>query len=246
MIFYGRINDITAKDGFRPAESRSTIRKGAFPGLLVLLLGAVIQSGCVGATGSDTNIAGDAAGLNASPATVSFGNVNTGSNSTRSVTLANSGSSDVTVSNVSVSGAGFDASGVPSGLILTPGQTAALAVQFAPASAGSVTGQVMLASNAPNSPLAITVSGTGVSSGSHSVRLSWNASSSSVVGYRTYRGTTSGGPYSSLNSSPNAAIQFTDSTVQGGRTYYYVVTAVDSNNTESVFSNQATAAIPTP
>jgi fibronectin type 3 domain-containing protein len=206
----------------------------------------VIQSGCVGATGSDATIAGDAAGLNASPAAVSFGNVNTGSTSTRTVTVANSGSADVTVSNISLSGAGFDASGVPAGLILAPGQNATLAVSFAPASAGSVTGEVKIANDATSSPIAVVLSGTGVAAGSHSVRLSWNASTSNVVGYKAYRSTTSGGPYSALSSSPNAAIQFTDPTVESGKVYYYVVTAVDADNVESTYSNQATATVPTP
>ena len=34
--------------------------------------------------------------------------------------------------------------------------------------------------------------------------------------------------------------------VQSGQTYYYVVTAVDSSNVESTYSNQASATIPTP
>jgi fibronectin type 3 domain-containing protein len=35
-----------------------------------------------------------------------------------------------------------------------------------------------------------------------------------------------------------------DPGVQSGTTYFYVVTAVDSSNVESTYSNQATAAIP--
>jgi fibronectin type 3 domain-containing protein len=66
------------------------------------------------------------------------------------------------------------------------------------------------------------------------------------VGYNVYRGTQSGGPYAVLNSSPNPSTSFTDSTVQAGSTYYYVVTAVDSTGTESAYSNQAQAVVPTP
>jgi fibronectin type 3 domain-containing protein len=66
-----------------------------------------------------------------------------------------------------------------------------------------------------------------------------------VSGYNVYRGTTSNGPYSTqLNSSLVTAVGFTDSTVAAGTTYYYVVTAVNSSNVESVDSNQATAIIP--
>jgi fibronectin type 3 domain-containing protein len=65
-----------------------------------------------------------------------------------------------------------------------------------------------------------------------------------VVGYNIYRGTTPGGPYTKLNSSVVPGITDTDSTVQSGLTYFYVVTAVDSSNVESVYSNEVPAAIP--
>ncbi len=79
----------------------------------------------------------------------------------------------------------------------------------------------------------------------HSVALSWTASASSGVnGYNVYRGPVSGGPYAMVSSSPVAATQYTDSTVQAAQTYYYVVTAVNSSNTESAYSNEVAAAIP--
>lgn len=75
-----------------------------------------------------------------------------------------------------------------------------------------------------------------------SVSLSWAASvSSGVTGYKVYRGTASGGPYTLL-STIGTATSYTDNTVQTGRTYYYVVTAVGSG--ESSYSNQAQAIIP--
>jgi len=43
-----------------------------------------------------------------------------------------------------------------------------------------------------------------------------------------------------------ASTTYTDSTVQAGVTYFYVVTAVDSSGNESVYSNQASATVPTP
>jgi hypothetical protein len=79
----------------------------------------------------------------------------------------------------------------------------------------------------------------------HSVSLSWNVSSTSGVQYNIYRGTQHTGPYpTKLNSSTQATTTFTDSTVQSGTTYYYVVTAVDSNQQESDYSNEALATIP--
>jgi fibronectin type 3 domain-containing protein len=37
-----------------------------------------------------------------------------------------------------------------------------------------------------------------------------------------------------------------DTSVAAGTTYYYVLTAVDSTGTESSYSSQATASVPTP
>jgi len=84
------------------------------------------------------------------------------------------------------------------------------------------------------------------SHGSHSVNLAWNASSGTIAGYNIYRGSQSGGPYGKLNSQVQAASQFTDTNVQAGLTYYYVVTAVNTNSIESNYSNEAAATIPEP
>lgn len=81
---------------------------------------------------------------------------------------------------------------------------------------------------------------------SHSVTLDWTASPSAVIGYNVYRGTEDGGPYPPLNSSLITTTQYEDSKVQSGQTYYYVVTAVDSNHAESANSNQVSATIPRP
>jgi fibronectin type 3 domain-containing protein len=67
-----------------------------------------------------------------------------------------------------------------------------------------------------------------------------------VVGYNVYRGTQSGGPYTKLNSSPVSATTCTDSSVKAGQTYFYVVTAADSSNVESAYSNEVSASIPSP
>jgi hypothetical protein len=44
----------------------------------------------------------------------------------------------------------------------------------------------------------------------HSVGLTWTASTSTVVGYNIYRGTTSGGPYVKVNTTTVVATNFTD------------------------------------
>lgn len=77
----------------------------------------------------------------------------------------------------------------------------------------------------------------------HSVSLSWNPSTSSnIVGYNVYRGNQPGSY--GLIKSMDSNTSYTDTTVEGGKTYYYVVTAVDSAGVESPYSNQAQALVP--
>ena len=85
-----------------------------------------------------------------------------------------------------------------------------------------------------------------VSNGSHYVLLNWIASTSVVVGYNIYRSTTSSGPYAKINSSVVVPLFYYDLTVVAGTTYYYVATAVDSDGNESVYSNEASAVVPSP
>ena len=179
--------------------------------------------------------------LTTSPTSLSFGNVTVGS-STQTVTLTNSGNSSVSISQVQVSGPGFSTSGLTPPMTLLGGQSTNFIVAFTPAGGGSVTGSVSVVSNAANSPAIINLSGVGV----HLVTLNWDPSTLVVAGYNIYRGTQSGGPYTQLNSSPLSVTAYTDSTVQAGQAYFYVATAVDLNNVESMLSNEISATIPTP
>jgi fibronectin type 3 domain-containing protein len=77
----------------------------------------------------------------------------------------------------------------------------------------------------------------------HHVELQWTPSSTSGVTYNAYRSLTPGGPYALIATSlPGSGCS--DWTVQSGTTYYYVVTAVDSQGRESAYSGEATATVP--
>jgi len=78
----------------------------------------------------------------------------------------------------------------------------------------------------------------------HSADLTWKAGAKGIAGYNLYRGTTSGGPYSQINSSLLSTNSYTDSDVADGTTYYYVATEVNNKGDESGYSDQATAVIP--
>jgi hypothetical protein len=183
--------------------------------------------------------------LTASQTTLNFSSVNVGSNSVLPVSFTNGGNSNVTISNVTVSGAGYTANGIGSGQIVAPGKSATLNVTFAPASTGSLPGSVTVTSNAANSPASVTLSGTGAQQQvSHSVTLTWTASTSTVTGYNVYRSQVSGGPYTKLDSSAVAATSYGDSTVSAGQTYFYVVTSVNSSGVESADSSEVSATVP--
>ena len=81
---------------------------------------------------------------------------------------------------------------------------------------------------------------------SHSVQVLWDASSSnSLQGYKVYRGQVSGGPYTSLSGLLGSSVlQFTDSNVNAGQTYFYVVTSVDVNGLESAQSPEVSISVP--
>jgi fibronectin type 3 domain-containing protein len=61
-----------------------------------------------------------------------------------------------------------------------------------------------------------------------------------------YRGSTSGGPYARINPVLGTGTNYLDYSVQGGKTYYYVSTAVGTSGVESGYSTQIRAIIPSP
>jgi len=183
--------------------------------------------------------------LSISPTSLNFGNVTTGTSSpTQNVTITNTGNSNVAISQISLTGAGYSMTGGSAPVTLSPSQSITLVVQFSPTTVGAPSASITVVSNATGSPATISLSGTGVAPLQHSAALTWSASTSAVAGYNVYRSTVSGGSYTRINSSLVASASYTDLTVQSGTTYFYVTTAVDSSGMESVYSNEVPATIP--
>jgi hypothetical protein len=106
---------------------------------------------------------------------------------------------------------------------------------------------VVVAPAPPSMPAATAAAHLGA--GTHSVALTWGqgtCSSCVITGNKVYKGTTSGGPYTVINTATSPITSYTDSGIAGGVTAYYVVTAVCSscNPTESGYSNQVTTVTP--
>lgn len=180
--------------------------------------------------------------LTVAPTTIAIGNVTVGSYATQPGTLSATGA-NVIVTSGTVNNSAFSLSGLLFPVTIPAGQFAQFTITFTPQGSGQASGTVSFTSNAANSPTFASLMGTGIPP-SYGVSLTWNASTSQVTGYNIYRGNTSGGPYSRINSvlDPNTA--YTDSSVAGGQTYYYVTTAVNSSGEESAYSNETQAVVP--
>lgn len=197
-------------------------------------------------------VTGDVAAANleisAGPSSVNFGSVSAGKSAEQTVTLTNTGNSEVTVSKVLLSGTGFSMNGSSAPIQLASAQSVTLELQFSPAFAGTSNGTLTVDSNARDSSVVVKLTGSetaGPVSAEHSVGLTWDASTSAgIAGYNVYRGGSQQGPFSRLNGSLISELKYTDDAVSGGDTYYYVTTAVDQRGDESTYSNWAKAVVP--
>jgi hypothetical protein len=89
--------------------------------------------------------------------------------------------------------------------------------------------------------------GACVAGNPHTVVLNWTASTTPSVSYNIYRSGSANGTYTKIGSVGVGLLTYTDSTALAGETYFYVATAVDSNNSESAYSSppiQATIPFP--
>jgi hypothetical protein len=186
--------------------------------------------------------------LSINATSVAFGDVNLNTPATESVILSSTGTAAVTVNAATVSGSGFTVSGVTFPITLNPTQTATLSVQFDPTVAGAVTGQLILTSNSSTgSSAVISLSGTGTAAAPYEVNLTWDAPTSSsdpVAGYNVYRAPSGSTSYTQLNSAVTTETTYTDTTVQDGQTYDYIVESVDASGVTSTPSNVAAVPIP--
>ena len=135
---------------------------GSYAATAPLSSGSWIMQMVAFRTSSGSLVAPTPTRIAVSPTSVNFGNVAVGGASSQSVTLSNTGTGSVTVSQAAVTGNGFKTSGLPLSLTLAAGQSASFSATFSPTTAGSVSGNISIISTASNSPLSVSLSGTGV------------------------------------------------------------------------------------
>ena len=121
------------------------------------------------------------AALAASPTSLSFGTVVVGNNKKLATTLTNSGGAALTISQFTITGAGFAMDPLNTPMTIPAGQSATLNVTFSPQSSGNASGSVAIIAN--GSPTNLSLSGIGSTAGS------LTASSSSLVFGKMQTGT---------------------------------------------------------
>jgi hypothetical protein len=115
----------------------------------------------IGGNPGTTSDTGSAGVLSPSSTSVAFGSVALGSTATQNLIVTNTGTTSVNISTIAVSGAAFTVMGGAASTSLGVGQSQTVEMQFAPTAAGAASGTLKFTSDASNSPLAISLSGTG-------------------------------------------------------------------------------------
>jgi Putative Ig domain/Abnormal spindle-like microcephaly-assoc'd, ASPM-SPD-2-Hydin len=196
----------------------------------------------------------------AGTSTVTVSATNSGGTGSASLTLTINSAAPVITSSTTVNGAvgsafsyqitatnsptSYAATGLPTGLSVN---TSTGLISGTPTISGTSSATINATNAGGTGSATLTL---GIASTSYSVMLSWTASPSpdaagyEISGYNIFRSTTSGGPYTQLNSSLIAGTTYADTTVADGTTYYYVATVVDSSNAQSGYSTQIEAVVP--
>jgi len=187
--------------------------------------------------------------LSVSPPTLPLGSVVAGGSGTALGTLSATGGS-VTVTAADSSNSQFSVSGISLPVTINAGDSLPFTVTFSPSVAGSASATLTFTSSAQPATTVEDLTGKGTPGATHSVNLSWNASSSpNIAGYNIYRAAyaSSCGSFAKINSTLNTNTLYTDSAVTDGNSYCYATTAVNSGNEESGYSNIVLAVeIPAP
>jgi len=212
---------------------------GAASGTVTISSNASNPTLTVSLSGTGTSAVGT---LSISPSTLNLGSVTVGNSGSATGQLTASGAS-VTVTAATTNNSVFSIGGLSLPVTIAAGKSVSFTITFSPTTSGTANGTLTVTSNASPTTSTESLTGTGAAASTHSVNLSWNASTSSnISGYNIYRAlyTTSCGSYSKINTLLNTTTLYTDSTVANGSSYCYYATAVNTSSQESGASNIAT------
>ena len=106
-------------------------------------------------------------GASLSVSSLTFANQSVGSPSpTQTVTLTDTGSATLIITSVTLTNSAFaQTTGTTCGTSLGVGASCNIAINFKPGATGNITGSLMVVDNAPDTPQAVTLTGTGIAAG---------------------------------------------------------------------------------
>ncbi|HEX4075210.1 MAG TPA: choice-of-anchor D domain-containing protein [Candidatus Acidoferrales bacterium] len=128
---------------------------------LAVILTAISLSNCAGYTSASSTTPPAAGVLASSATTLAFGSVAMGSNAMQTLSITNTGTAAVNITQATISGSGFSVASGSGAASLAAGQSATMQIQFTPPSSAAVTGSLVVASNASNPSLTVALSGSG-------------------------------------------------------------------------------------
>jgi Abnormal spindle-like microcephaly-assoc'd, ASPM-SPD-2-Hydin len=132
---------------------------GIVTGSLSVLSNAVNASASISLSGT-----GVQPQISVVPSSISFANVSVGVTNTQSLTIKNTGTANLTVSQASLAGSSFGMSGMTMPMSIAPGGSSTVTVTFRPSSASNFYANLSLVNNSPATPLVVPLSGTSVAS----------------------------------------------------------------------------------
>jgi hypothetical protein len=168
------------------------------------------------AAGSPQSVALSGAGVapasgSASPTSLSFGDQRVNTISTKAVTLSNTGGSELSNINISITGANSNQFSQTNncGASLAGGSSCTINVTFRPTTTGSMTATVTVADNASNSPQTVSLAGAGVQPAA-------SVSPTSLLFLPQLVGTTSGAQTVRLSNTGSGTLTISSIAISGG------------------------------
>lgn len=101
--------------------------------------------------------------ISVTPSSVSFGNVKIDSIASKAVKVTNTGTAPLAISRAALTGANFTLSGLTAPSTVAVGASVSFTIAYKPTAIGSNSGSVSIANDASDSPVTITMVGTGIS-----------------------------------------------------------------------------------
>jgi len=142
---------------------------GATSGSISITSNAGSSPAVISLTG--TGVATSTPAISVTPGALNFGNLTVKTLASHTVTLSNTGTAALTISQASVSGTGFSLSGLTAPVTVAAGASMNFTVSFQPTATGAASGSISINHNAGSSPAVISLTGTGVATSTPAISV---------------------------------------------------------------------------